>query len=118
MPDMSVACGDCQSGYCFRRLLWCALPVPPRGKVSYAGFGGTAAGDRQRGFRSMLQLKTSPIALRRGVLGGTVWIGSGETQLDALPGPVPFELIVTEQGLCSKCGRMTAVYDRLGYLRS
>ena len=44
---------------------------------------------------------------------GRAWVGSGETQLGMLPGPVPFKLIVAEQGLCSELGRMTAVQNCL-----
>ena len=62
--------------------------------------------------------RKAPDLLRRGWRVGRVRVGSGEPQLDALPGPVPFELTVGKKGLCAEPGRMTTMQDGLRDLRS
>ena len=68
--------------------------------------------------RQSSQLNTAPISLRRGLRGGRACAGSGETELDALPGPVTFKLTLAEQGLCGEPGRLAAVQDGLRDLRA
>ena len=111
VPGMSVAYTDYPSFYGLKRRPWCDFVGPSSVKVSCASFGGTVAGGWNSQFQSPQQLKTAPISLWRGLHGGRAGVGSGEPQLDPLPGPVPFELTVVKKGLCAEPGGLAAMQD-------